>query len=231
MYRYFFFLLVFTSLQKNLLAQTKSFIDQPYVEVNGSSDTLVTPDEIFIKIILSEKDSKDKISVEDQEKKMIGAFKQLSINIEKNLTNSDMSSNYKFHRFKEKEILKTKEYILKVSSADWVNKVFISLEKIGLSNASIYKVQRSDIESLKNICRMNAIKKAQSKAIALATPLHQTIGNAILITDNEPSIYYPVFRSMSVGAVADNNEENNEPNIEFEKIKIEASVAVKFILK
>jgi len=31
-------------------AQMKSFIDQPYVEVAGNADTLVTPDEIFIAI-------------------------------------------------------------------------------------------------------------------------------------------------------------------------------------
>ena len=47
-----------------LQAQTKNFIDQPYIEVAGSADTLVTPDEIFIRINISEKDTKNKVSVE-----------------------------------------------------------------------------------------------------------------------------------------------------------------------
>lgn len=41
-------------------SQTKNFIDQPYIEVNGTVDTLITPDEIFIKIIISERDTRDK---------------------------------------------------------------------------------------------------------------------------------------------------------------------------
>jgi len=39
-------------------AQSKNFIDQPYIEVNGTADSLVTPDEIFIKITISENDNK-----------------------------------------------------------------------------------------------------------------------------------------------------------------------------
>jgi uncharacterized protein YggE len=64
----------------NTLAQTKTFIDQPYIEVGGYADTLVTPNEIYIKIIISEKDSKDRTSVEEQENKMITAFKGMGIN-------------------------------------------------------------------------------------------------------------------------------------------------------
>ena len=34
-------------------AQTKSFLDQPYLEVAGSADTLVMPNEIYIKVLLT----------------------------------------------------------------------------------------------------------------------------------------------------------------------------------
>ena len=39
---------LFTSLSSTL-AQTKNFIDQPYIEVGGYADTLITPNQIFIK--------------------------------------------------------------------------------------------------------------------------------------------------------------------------------------
>ena len=48
-------------------AQYKNFIDQPYIEVNGNADTMVTPNEIYIQIQLSEKDTKDKVSIEELE--------------------------------------------------------------------------------------------------------------------------------------------------------------------
>ena len=76
-------------------AQTKTFIDQPYIEVAGNADTMVTPDEIFIKIEISEADTKNKTSVEDLERKMFDALKAMGIDVEKNLTTSDMSSNLK----------------------------------------------------------------------------------------------------------------------------------------
>lgn len=73
MKKYFLLFLLFPSL--SVLSQTKTFIDQPYIEVAGSADTLVTPDRIFVRIILSEKDTRDRLSVEELEIKMIGALK------------------------------------------------------------------------------------------------------------------------------------------------------------
>ncbi|MCZ0211551.1 hypothetical protein OZK63_40025, partial [Streptomyces sp. UMAF16] len=60
-------------------AQTKNFIDQPYVEVNGTADSLVTPNEIFIRFTINEKDTKNKVSLEDQEKALFQALQQLGI--------------------------------------------------------------------------------------------------------------------------------------------------------
>ena len=78
-------------------SQTKNFIDQPYIEVSGSADTLLTPNEIFIRILLSEKDTRDRVSIEDLELKMVNAIKALSLDTEKDLTTSDMTSNFKFY--------------------------------------------------------------------------------------------------------------------------------------
>src|SRR5688572_6769698 len=118
-------------------AQTKTFLDQPYLEVTGSADSLVTPNEIYIKILLTEKDTKDKTSVEEQEAKMVNALKNLGIPVEKDLTTSDMVSNFRTYLFKGKEVLKSKQYILKVRDAGTASKVFISLEDLEISNTSI----------------------------------------------------------------------------------------------
>ena len=105
------------SLANYVYSQTKNFIDQPYLEVTGEADTLITPNQIFIKIVIAERDNKDKISMEDQESKMLKAFKSLNINTETDLSTSDILSNYRFYLLKQKDILKTKEYVLKVADA------------------------------------------------------------------------------------------------------------------
>lgn len=218
-----------------ILSQTKNFIDQPYIEVAGYADTAVTPNEIYIRIVISERDSKDKIPVEVQEGKMIVGLKGLNINTEKDLTTSDMLSNYRYYFLKHKDILKSKEYILKVTDAETASKVFIQLEDIGISNTSINSVDHSDLETIKNECRIKAIENAQKKAIALTKPIMQTVGNAIHITDNETN-----FDNLLKGRVAGvqingygslDKRKYEAPKIEFEKIKVSATISAKFILK
>jgi len=230
----FSFIFIF-SFTFTAFAQTKNFIDQPYIEVTGNADTLITPNEIFIKIVISERDNKNKVSVEESESKMIEAFKSLGINTEKDLVTSDMLSNYKFYFLKQKDILKSKEYILKVTDAATASRVFIQLEDLGISNASIDRVDHTKLETIRNICRAKAVENAKAKAIALTKPIGQSIGNAIFISDNE-MVYNNAFQGRVAGVVvtgygAMDKQTYEPPKIEFEKIKVTSSVRVTFSLK
>lgn len=213
--------------------QSKNFIDQPYIEVNGSADTLVTPDEIFISINLSEKDTKDRTSIEELEQKMTTILNGLSVDVENDLKTSDMLSNFKYYFLKNKDILKTKFYILKVSNAVIASKVFIRLEEIGISNISIDRVDYSGLNYLKNLMRIKAIGDAKDRAISLTKPLNQVVGSAIHIVDSESPNFQlqgrvaglQIFNESTVRGKTD------MPKIEFEGIKVGISISAKFILK
>lgn len=217
-------------------SQIKNFIDQPYLEVSGSVDTLVTPNEIFIKIIITEKDTRDKISLEELEIKMVNLLKGLGIDTEKDLTTNDMTSNFRFYILRSKDILKTKQYILKVKDAVIASKVFIQLEDIGISNTSIDRVNHSDLENIRNLMRAKAITNAKTRAIALTKPLNQTIGAAIHIADNENYNTNNLREGRLTEVVVtgygmDKRKAGELPNIDFEKIKVTANINVKFMLK
>lgn len=222
----FFIALVFAG-----QAQMKSFIDQPYVEVAGSADTLVTPDEIYIKINISEKDTKNKTSVEELERKMYEALKSMGIEVDKNLTTSDISSNFKTYLLKSKDIMKSKDYMLKVKDAVTATKVFIKLEDLGISNTSIDHVDYSKMEEMKNIMRTKAIENAKSRAIALTKPLQQDIGPAIFISDNEVYPIRPLARQAKLNLYEASDSAQELPQIDFEKIEVSSNVNAKFILK
>ena len=222
----FFIALVFAG-----QAQMKSFIDQPYVEVAGSADTLVTPDEIYIKINISEKDTKNKTSVEELERKMFDALKAMGIDVEKNLTTSDLSSNFKTYFLKSKDIMKSKDYMLKVKDAVTATKVFIKLEDLGISNSSIDHVDYSKMEEMKNIMRTKAIENAKLRAIALTKPLQQGIGPAIFISDNEVYPIRPLAREAKLNLYEATDSAQALPQIDFEKIEVSSNVNAKFILK
>ena len=217
-------------------SQTKNFIDQPYIELSGSADTLVTPNEIYIRIILSEKDTRDRVSIEDLELKMVAALKGLGLETEKDLTTSDMTSNFKFYLLKSKDVIKTKIYTLKVTEAVTASKVFMKLEEIGISNTSIERVDHSDLDNFKNRMRSKAIIDAKERAIALTKPLNQTIGFAIHIIDTDNNLSQQLQGRVAGIQIRGLNSIQSDgykemPKIEFEKIKITANINAKFILK
>ena len=227
-----FFILTFLAGQ----AQTKNFIDQPYIEVAGSADSLLTPNEIYIRINISEKDTKDRTSVEELEQKMFDALKALGLDVEKNLTTTDMASNFKFYFLRSKEVMKSKQYILKVSDAVTASKVFIQLEDLGVSNTSIDRVNHSDLENIRDLMRTRAVGNAKARANALTKPLNQSVGLAIHIADNEAyNVSNQLQRQLSEVVVTGYSTKYKPgqelPKIEFEKIKVTANINVKFMLK
>ncbi|MBF1097252.1 MAG: SIMPL domain-containing protein, partial [Riemerella sp.] len=118
----------------NLFSAQKNFLDQPYIEVSASADTLVVPDRIYVSITLNEADSKNKKSVEEQEKQLETILKKLKINTDKDLSVLGYSSDFKKYFLKGQNILKTKKYSLLVRDAYTLGNVIISLEEAGISN-------------------------------------------------------------------------------------------------
>ncbi|MEO6221545.1 MAG: SIMPL domain-containing protein [Ginsengibacter sp.] len=176
------------------------------------------------------------MSVEDQEIKMVTFLKSSGIEPEKDLTINDMTSNFRFYLLQNRDILKTKQYMLKVNDAVTVSKVFIGLEDIGISNASIERVDHSDLENIKNLMRSKAIENAKGKALAMTKPLNQKIAAAIYIADNENYNANNTLQGRAEGVIVTGYGETQKskqgiPKIDFEKIRAAANINVKFLLK
>jgi len=227
----FIFSLAILAIATTCSAQ-KNFIDQPYITVTGSADTFITPNEIFIKITLSEKDSRNKISVEEQEEKLVKGLEGLGINTQTNLSVFDFGSNYRFYLFKKKDVIKTKQYTLKVSDAVMVGKVFMMLEEQDFSNAAIDRVNHTEIEKIRLLVKRKAIDNAKEKATVMVEALKQTVGPAILINDTEYDASENLAeRRLQRGRLKKDSYKSETGTLEFEKIEVNASVAVNFILK
>ena len=232
MKRLFFIVIGLVTFGLTSWSQNKNFIDQPYIVVRGSADSLIAPDEIYINILLSEKDSRDRIPLEELETRMIADLKSLGIDVEKDLSVGDILSNYQKYLFKSKDILKSKVYNLKVTSAGLASRVYVKLEESGISNLSIERVAHSRMAELQLLVKSKAILNAKARALAFVNPLGQNIGPAIQINDVEtaesisgatPSIKIRGFNSKSDNA--------DVSRIEFEKIKISMGVTATFILR
>jgi uncharacterized protein len=217
-------------------SQGKNFIDQPYIEVSGAADTLVMPDEIYLRIILSEKDTRDRMQVEDLEQQMVTALRQLGIDIEKQLAIADMSSSFKYYLLKDKGVLKSQRYILKVNDAQTATKVLIALEQIGISNTALEGVGYSAFDQMQDEMRAKAARDALKRATTIAMSLGQMVGPALHVTDGT---FAPQWNNGNgtmqlqevVVTAYGASQKPSAPDIAIEKIKISASISAKFALQ
>lgn len=123
-----------------------------------------------------------------------------------------------------------------VHDAKTAGKVFVELQKLGISNASIEKVENSKIADYRREVKIAAIKAAQEKAKALALAINQDIGRAIYIQEGEISGRALTGSASNIairGYSSSNLYGSKAPavDIEFEKIKLEYSIFVRFELK
>ena len=140
--RKYVLILVLMLVQNVVLAQ-KNFLDQAYLETQAKVDTLVTPDRIYLSINIDEADSKNKKSVEQHEREIERVLKRLGIDTQKDLTISDLASNYKSYFLKKQNVLKAKRYELLLKDAVTAGKTLVALEEIGIANVSISKLEYS----------------------------------------------------------------------------------------
>jgi len=210
----------------------KNFIDDNYIEVTGSAELEVVPDEIYIKVILSEKDNNGREPLELRETQMINTLKGIGIDVEKDLVIRDFISNFRKYWLKKKDIFTTKEYEILVQDADTAGKVFQQLEKIKISNISIAKLDHSKIEDYRQEVKIKAMKATKEKANYLAEAIDQKVGKAIHIMELDNALYNSV-QGNSVGYANQRFEYKSKDysaEIEFDKIKLFYKIRAKFRL-
>ena len=162
-----------------------------YIQVNGRAEKEITPDEFYLQIIINERDSKGKISVESQQRDMIAALRKLGVDVEKQLKVANLSSEF----FKKNTSVATAKYQLQLGSAAEVAKVWQALDALGISNVSILKVSHSKLEAYKQEVRLAAMRNARQSACEMAEAIGQNIGKCFYIYDsnnNVMPVLYPL---------------------------------------
>jgi hypothetical protein len=215
----------------------KNFIDQNYIEVTGKAEMNIVPDLIYLKITLSDKDNKNKQSLEEIEKSMINSLTALGIDINKDLSIKDFASNFKLFWIGKTDIVLTKEYQLVVHDTKILQNVYLEFQNLGISNVNVDKLDHSKIEQFRKDVKINAIKAAKEKADYLASALDQTIGKAIYIQELDNQYISNALSgrvsgvNIRVRGSSSITSSESMPDMEFEKINLEYSILTRFELK
>lgn len=213
-----------------------STLNKPYIEVTGKAEKEIIPDEIYISITLKERVARSKkITIQQQESDLKKQLTMIGIPIE-NLSIADVNATILKTGWFSKDILATANYILKVSDASKLKKVFETFKKSKVHQSRIKKVSHSKIIELKKQNRIAAIKAAKEKANYLLTAVGEKVGRPMLVTENT---HYNDgigrnFNAYNVQVRAEGyygDRAKKQTPIQFEKIRITSTIYVKFEIK
>lgn len=210
----------------------KNFIDQPFIEITGTSEIEITPNEIYVKITLNESDKRGNKSIEELEREMISRLKSIGVDADNCLTILDFDGYYQRKFLSENKVVNRKSYQLIVNSGKSLGNVYQVLDALKISNVSIIKTSHTEIEKIKRNLKINAIKVAKEKATDYCIALDQTLGKAIYISENQFTHYNNISNEINVTAYGNDSYKLRKENYDlgFSKINLKAAVNVKFIL-
>jgi uncharacterized protein YggE len=224
-----------TSYSQNQANNTE---EKPFIEVTGTAEKEIIPDEIYVGITLRERMvNKEKLTIESQEEKLKNALKEIGIDISKNLSVSDLNADFIRVRWRKKDVIAQKDYTLKVSDATTLGKVFQKLDELDILDARIQKVNHSKMDSIKKSVKIIAIKAAKDKADYLLLAIGEQTGKPLIIKEEETRNYQlqQLSNRSNVSKRFDDLDQlveiDKEDEIQYQKIKVQTTIYVKFGIK
>ena len=215
--------------------ETPAGKETPYIDVVGTGELEIVPDEIYISFTLKERfEEKKKIEIEDQEKELKKRLMKIGIDL-KDLQLADANADFIKIKRKKTDVIASKDYLLKVSTTSKLADVFDVLDEIKAFNASVQRVDHSDIKNLRKQVKMMAVKDAKEKAGYLLEAIGESLGKPLFIQERETYDEMPLMRKSAVMPVmamdAAGNQEPELPELSFQKIKLKYLVSARFAIK
>jgi uncharacterized protein YggE len=212
--------------------------EKPNIEVTGSAEIEVVPDEIYISIVLREKNkNNDKWKIEAQEDNLLQKLKENGFDI-KNLSLSGADGDLQYRVFRKNKVLTEKRLLMKVKDAGEVNKLFQILDDLEIEDAGVSKTSHSQIEKFRKDIKIEAMKAAKDKADYLLTAIGEQTGKPLVIREQVYTAYPAnlyanlAMQDSVVPAYGVRNKAGGlENEVAFTKIKIRYEIFAKFAIK
>ncbi len=191
------FILLFAS---TVFAQTPTTDSRRVIEVTGSAEMMITPNEFTFKITLVERvDGKKKITIEDQEAALRRELTALGIDVQKDLTVYDISSVYVRQR-RLKDTLGSKDYRLKITDINKLGPLQDLADRINVARLDLIESTHGDLPKFRRETKMEAIKAAKMKAEYLLGAIGERVGKPVFVREVEESQELSNFRTGSLNS-------------------------------
>ena len=212
--------------------------EKPNIEVTGSAELEIVPDEIYINIVLREKNkNNDKFKIEAQEDALLQKLKENGFDIN-NLSLSGADGDLQYRVFRKNKVLTEKRLLMKVQTAGEVNKLFHILDELEIEDAGISRTSHSQIEKFRKEVKIEAMKNAKSKADYLLAAIGEQTGKPLVIREHVYTVYptnqysnTALQEVVVTGYASRQADKGLENEIAFTKIKIRYEIFAKFGIK
>lgn len=233
MKKLFFALLALTLAFSTLQAQTNAY-SKPIIEVTGSAELEIIPDEIYVSVTLREfMEDRKKQTIDGIEKEFRNVLNKLSIDPKQlSLENVYGNYDYDYKTNKRGEFLNAKVYIIKFNTLEKYNQLVMSLDKKGIENVTIQRTGHSKMEEYRRQVKVDALKAAKDKAEQMLQSINKKVGDIMLVRerDNNMGYYQPMLYRAKSNVAMEADQAGQEP-IEMQKIKIRYEVEAHFVIQ
>jgi uncharacterized protein YggE len=207
------------------------------ITVSGSAEMDIIPNEITVQIELKEYDKKGqgKISIDKIKQDFLSGLKSLGLpDTAISIAGYDgINGNpWLLKKRKKEELYASITYYLKIRSSKQLDEIVDRLDDNATQNFFIVNTSHSKINEYRKQLKIQAIKAAKEKAKYLAEAIDEHIGEAVTI--NEPNEYfvpYGVSNTMLRSKVSGLENNSDQTEVDFRKIKLKYDVSVVFALK
>lgn len=204
------------------------------IEVTGSAEMEVVPDEIFVAIALQEyyDRSKNKLSIDEISKSFLAACDKAGISKDRievqNMSGFDHTSWWHKKRKKEQpDLMQTTTYIIKFASPAEVDKLVNMLDDNATQNIYVNKTSNSKQAEYRKQLKIQALQNAKAKAQYLLESIGQKAGGVVFAREIE-SYDYPVYSKGMMLSNAMSEQASANEGINFKKIKYRYEVEAHF---
>lgn len=224
-----------------IFAQTANTVEKDLIkkiEVTGTAELEVVPDELYFSISLKEyfkdeKNQKDKVTLDILEKQLIDAVKSASLPKE-NLSVSGITGYREWTGKKKPQyFLAAKQFQLKLSNTNNINELMAKVDDRGIEYVGMNRVEHSKKEEFRKQVKINALKAAKEKAGYLLESINEKLGEVLEIHEVEESSVYPMYKQAqyNVRLMAADAAPEGDGGLEYQKIKYSYRMNATFRIK
>lgn len=210
-----------------LMALSQTGISEKKIEVNGEAEMEVTPDEIYIRIVLKEyMAGKKKVEMDKLESRLVKAVQAEGFPDTSLRTENVSGYNWNWKKQRSEEFLATKSFRLTVGDLKKINNLLERLDERGVNNVGVTGYTHSKLKEYQKELKLEALKNAKEQAKYLLEGIGEQLGPVIQINEFNTNQPHPVaFRASNLEAA---DASGYQSNVEFKSIKIKSSIRAVF---